>query len=311
MKPKWLKDVKDLLDSPDFKSWWAQLETARRDLRVTQEQEDEVLTQNNLLNFRAEMGQRAASDLLFKAGEYEDAATHLLADASDLDNRSFRIVAEFEDMRVLVSDLWYKLGSAEENVRELTEEIARLKDRLTKANASERGSLETELRKRDADLKTQNKDLRRISEEYEREAARKSRMWTEVERIWNKSLTINLSVTERRRKGAKIRLMAERLFQQVESNHERAEKLETERESLAEKIADAHRRVTALLEQATEKFECVAGEDFLYWPQREDANRVYCLSLVTDAEAYRVPVMPLKVYGAQRQSGVDSLDEID
>ncbi len=299
MKPKWQHEVLELAASPELREWWEELQRTRAEEDSAREQHDELLTQINLLEFRSDLAQRNASDMLFQAGEYEDAAAKALAEMSAMDNRSFRIVGDFEDLRLRVSNLWYELGSKEETVRELQEEIEAL--------SAKGGSSSSEAKKKEAELKAARRDLEVASAAYDKEASRKTKLWAEVEGIWNKSLRINLAVAERRRKAAKVRGMAERLFAQVESNKDRTNKLRAESQRVLEQKNNLTKRLHSMLDAAGERFDCIAGEDFLYWPQREDPRRVYCLALVTDADAYPSPVSPLQVYQSERTSGVDTL----
>ena len=49
----------------------------------------ELLAQVNLMEFRAEFTQKNAIDSLYLAGEYEDTAAQLLAEASEIENKSY------------------------------------------------------------------------------------------------------------------------------------------------------------------------------------------------------------------------------
>src|SRR5688572_23479361 len=115
MKPKRLSEVRALISQADFQEWWAQLVKSREEARAAQERYDELLSQNTLMEFKAELTQKNAIDTLYRAGECEDTAANMLFEATGLENRSYRVIADFEEQRYKVSELWYRLGAAEKD----------------------------------------------------------------------------------------------------------------------------------------------------------------------------------------------------
>jgi hypothetical protein len=291
VKPKRLSELRALLTSPEFQGWWDSLVAARADARAATERYDELLSQTTLTEFRAELAQKNAIDTLYRAGECEDAAANMLFEATDLENRSFRVIAEFEEQRFKVSELWYRLGAAEKAIEEKQAEADRTKSK-----------------KSEGDLKLAEKGHRTTTEEYEKETARKGRLWDEVERIWAKSAEVSLLVAEQRGRGKKIRREAERLFQLAEERKAKSRELRAESDAAAGAEEAAKSRIGTLLDQARDKFGCAAGTDFLYFRQRDNQKLAFCVPLIEDHENYNVEVKPLSIYSVDRQRGVSFLE---
>lgn len=290
MKAKRLSEVRALVAHPEFQDWWHQLQAARAEHRAALERYDELLSQTTLTEFRAELTQKNAIDTLYRAGESEDAAAKMLFEATGLENRSFQAIAEFEEQRYRVSELWYRLGAAEKDLEEKQEQYEKAK--------AKRG---------DGDLKLAEKAHRAAKDLYERESALKNRLWDQVEGIWDKSAEVGLLVTEHRAQGKKVRRQAESLFALAEQRKLKGKQLRAEAEAAAAAVDGASGQIDALLGQAKDRFGCSAGVEFLYFRQR-DQKLAYCVALVEDSENYNIEVRPLSIYSVDRQRGVAFLE---
>jgi hypothetical protein len=285
VKQRRLADVRALLGSPEFNEWWGQLTSARAAMREASARYEELLAQTTLMEFRAELTQKNAIDTLYRAGEHEDTAANMLFEATDLENKSFKGVGEFEEQRFRASEAWYRLGAAEKKRDEAKDK------KLAEAEQKAAGrAAETAL------------------EEYERENNRKLRLWDEVERLWARSAEVSLLVAEERALGKKVRREAEGLFALAEERKKRAKELKAETDGCATSVEQARAQVSALLSQAREKFGCATGTDFLYFRQKDDQRLAYCIALVEDKDGYNVEVKALGVYQVDRQRGVAFLE---
>jgi hypothetical protein len=291
MKPKRLAEIRALLSEPDFQGWWDALQRARVELSAREKAYDELLSQTTLMEFRAELTQKNAIDTLYRAGACEDAAANMVFEATELENRSFRAVADFEEQRYRASEVWYRLGAAEKLLDERKETHAQQKSK-----------------KSETELNTAEKDLRVASAEYEREMGRKNHLWEEVERIWARSAEVSLLVAEQKLRGKRIRKQAEGLFALAEERKMRARELRAEAEGASAAREAAEVRIRTLLQEARERFGCAAGEEFLYFRQKDNQKLAFCIPLVEDGETYNVDVKPLAVYAVDRQRGVAFLE---
>ncbi len=310
MKVKSLTEVRELVASADFQAWWEDVSRSRIAEVEAGDRFDELLTQSTLLDFRAELAQKNAIDTLYRAGACEDAAAKLLAEATDVENRSFEVVAAYEEHRFRVSEIWYRLGAAEKALDEIRDRVGAERAALEHGGAdrARRKESETSLAAAEADLRKTEREHRQIHDDYERETQRKLRLWDEVERMWASSAEMNLLVSEKRAEGRKIRKRAERLFKEAEERKERSKALRAEADQKSTQRANHAERLAQLLRDARERFGCAVGEEFLYWRQREDQAGAYCLSLIQDLDDYNIELKPLGIYRAGKQRGVEFLE---
>ncbi|MFL5319059.1 MAG: hypothetical protein ACJ790_05335, partial [Myxococcaceae bacterium] len=230
-------------------------------------------------------------DTLYRAGECEDAAAGMLADAADVENRSFGAVSDYEEQRFHASETWYRLGAAERSVEERRELLAKSPGRKSE-----------EL------LQSAERTLREAKDEYEREESKKNRLWDDVEKLWERSAEVSLLVAEQKARGRKIRKEAESLFQLAEERKNRGKALRVEAEAASVAREIAAERIKDLLTKAKEKFGCAAGADFLYFRQKENPKLAFCVPLVEDRDSYNVEVKPLSVYSVEQKRGIAFLE---
>jgi hypothetical protein len=285
MKQKRLAEVHALVEEESFSAWYGQLEAARQALAAAETHYEEALAQTTLMEFRAELAQKNAIDTLYRGGEHEDTAATMLAETTDLENKSFKGVSDFEEQRYRASEAWYRQGAAEKNLEEARE-----------------------LKRSPAELAEFERLSKQAAEEYERENGRKARLWDEVERLWSQSAEVGLLVAEQRSLSGRVRKQAEALFGVAEDRKRRAKELKDESEAHAAALDAARARMSALKEQARERFGCAVGQDFLYFRHRDDQRAAWAVSLVQDGESFNIEVRPRAIYLVDRQKGVGFLE---
>jgi len=291
MKPKRLSEVLDLIAQPEFQQWWAEVQKGRAASQEAQQRYDQLLSEATLMEFRAELSQKNAIDTLYRAGECEDAAASMLFEATELENRSYRAISDFEEQRYKVSELWYRLGASEKMLDEKRDLHAR-----------------TKTKKAETELRAAERAHRSISDEFEKETGRKNRLWEEVERIWAKSAEVNLLVAEQRVRGKKIRREAETLFALAEERKRKSVELRAQADAASSACEVAQTSVQGVLGRAREMFGCAIGSEFLYFQQKDNQKMAFCIPLVEDHDNYNVEVGPLSVYLVDRQRGVSFLE---
>jgi len=282
VKAKWIDEVAELLRSDVFAAWYEGIESVRHTHRNSIARHEETLTQVNLLEFRAELANRRAIETLERANTLEDLSAELANEAAELENASFEVVSQFEMQRDRCTKLWEQLGGLDVKIEEATPDQ---KKRFERQRAS-------------------------INEEYEREDQRKQRLWSEVERLWLRSIDCNLALRERQLKATLVRAEAEHLFQVHSSELDQATDLRAKAEQCAMERDAAEHALNAAREDARLKFECLLTEDFLYWLSREDNKVVYAVSLIADNEHYGIAVEPGMFFRCDPVRGIDSLERI-
>lgn len=311
MKALWLREVQAVLERDDFNAWWRSLVDLEAKRTAVRERNEELLAQVTLVEFRAEFTQKNAIDALYRAGEYEDTAAQLLAEASEIENKSYEAVANFESQRIAVSDLFSRMGAVEHNYLTSKSEVARIRQDIQQASASEqKEEFKRQLKKKEADQERHERELREAQATYERGNSRKMSLWEEVEQMWSRSLDINLGVSERRVKAKRARQEAENLFREAEKNKKQAEALRSEAEEAARKNEELLQAINDLRISARKLFRCLVGEEFLYWPRRENINEVYCIPLQDHPEGFNIELQALGVYVINRQRGVEFIQPL-
>jgi hypothetical protein len=278
VKAKQLAEVRETVNAERFRSWFDALGKARMAAREASLRHEELLTQVNLLEFRAELAQKNAMDTLYRAASYEDTAAGMQAEANDLENKSLDLVGEFETQRQLCTELWSSMTVMEREAGE---------------------------KKGYSDAR-----LKRLKDEYEQQTARKNQMWEAVEAMWATSLEKNLAMVETRVKGTRVRQDSEALFAAAEQSTRNAQALKAESEKSAREKEHAEDGLRRMLAGASAQFDAIVHEDFLYWPQRENQRMVYVVPLFADSTHYNIELKSCVVYQVDRNRGVEFLEPV-
>jgi hypothetical protein len=289
-----LSELRDLLQSPAFAAWWADLARAAATLRDAAARREELVDQAGLMDLRAELAAHNAAAALARAGAAGDRANAMSAHSQSLENKALELVAAYEEQRFRVSDLWYRLGGAER----ILEERREMPGGKQKSRASQARSLLQQAERTHGSLK----------DEYESESRRKDQLWAEVEATWGRSFEISLLVAEGRAASARVHAEAERPFKEAEQRRDRAKRMREDAERAAAESLEAERRQAEMIDRARQSFGCVAGRTFLYWRQRDDARSAFAVPLSDDAEGHNIELRALGVYAVDRQRGVAFLE---
>jgi len=299
MKPIRLGDLRELLQSSTFSTWWTEHGRAVEAFREARARHEDLASQSETMLFRSELAQRAAVEAFSRAGEVEEEGSRLAAEGQRLENRALELVGHYEEQRFRTSDLWVRLGGAERALEERREAVPRVKARKDGARARAQAEAAA------AEAERHCKDLR---DHYQREDARRARLWEEVEASWGSSFEQSLLAAERSAEARRVRRAAERLFQEAEERRVRAKRLAAEAEAALQARAGAERRRAALLAEAQERFGCARGEAFLYWRHPDDKRAAFAVALADDPDDANIEVKALGIYSVARQRGVAFLE---
>lgn len=295
-----LKELRELLQGPPFAAWWAAYGAAVEAERAAASGHELVSGRQRLSDLEAEAAQRVAIDTFSEAGEAEEAAARVTGEAQAHEVQALEQVGRFEEQRFRTSDLWYRLGGAERTLELRREALAR---------AGGAGQDAERLRQQaEAAVRLAERQLRSLQDEYAAEDRKRTRLWDEVEAAWERSFERSLLAAEHGTRSRRIIRQAERLFHDAEEKRGAARQLRDEAEQAARALAEAVRRRAGLLEEARERFGCVAGESFLYWRHPDDQRAAWAVALSEDASGWNLPVRPLEVYTVNRARGAAFLE---
>lgn len=281
--PKTVGEVARILESRSFKEWLRELEQRRKEVRLATERYTELLTQVNLLEFRAELVHRRAVDTLDRANQLEDESVQLANEAAQIENDSFEAVSQYETQRDTTTKVWQRLGALDVDVEEASEEAA--KKRL--------------LKQRD-----------RLNLDYLREDTRKQKLWSTVERLWVRNISKGLELREKKRKAQIVRQEAEAAFAQHRLEADQALVLRERSQAAAAEMGEREQNLLVTEDLAPERFDCLLHHEFLYWPALEDNKWVYAVPVIHDDKHYGLPLSPGALYRCRHDRGVDGLEQV-
>lgn len=311
MKALWLREVEAILLREDLIEWWQSLVELEQEAKQVRDRHEELLAQTTLTEFRAELTQKNAIDTLYQAGELEDSAALLLAESAEIENKAYEAVANFESQRIAVSDLYSQMGAVEHNFLSIQSEVNELKGLLEQAgDAEQRKELTRQMRRKQEILADWDRRLRDASATYERGNSRKMKLWEEVEQMWARSLDINLGVSERRARSRRARKTAEHLFKEAEQHKQASASLGQEAEQANRKASELARAIEQQRSAAKRMFGCIVGEEFLYWPRRENNKEVYCMPISNHSSGYNIELQARNLYLIGRQRGVEFIEPL-
>src|SRR5262245_39835439 len=222
MRPVRLAELRSLISQPEFQDWWGQLRTTLEALSKAQARWQQSLKDTAISEFNAELAQKNAIDTLYQAGESEDLAAAMSSEAADAENGAFQLVSQYEDLRIHVSEAWYRLGAMEKAADERQEALR---------NAGSTG------KKAEEAMRSAIRALDMAREEYERMDARKRELWDHVENAWGKQAEAALKMSEARMRGKKVRAAAELRFQEAEALKAGKERARAESEKATNEVA--------------------------------------------------------------------------
>jgi hypothetical protein len=293
MKSVRLEDLRELLGSPEFGTWWAGWQRASAALGEARARYDDLRAQAELITLRSEIAQRRAVDTFSRSGEVEDEGSRATAEAHEEENRALALVGEFEKQRSRTSELWARLGGADEA-------LYSARERRASGRGGSRGNPEAAAREAE-------KARRVVEEEYEAADRKRGGLWKEVEAAWARSFERSLLGAEHALAAGRIRREAERHFKEAEERRARARQLGAEADVAEREVRAAEAAQDTLRLGARERFGCAAGRSFLYWQHPADKRSAFALALFSDPEA-STSISALGVYVVGRQRGVAYLE---
>ncbi len=308
MKPLRLAELVDLLQGVDFAAWWSEYQRAMHALGEAEAHAQDLEAQVGLTEGRAELVQAGAIETLAAVGALEDEGARLAAEAQSIENDSLDAVAAYEEQRQRASQVWLRLGGAERETDDHRLRVAGARSRTQAQRARKAHDAKVELADAEGLLSLAGKKELGLDQEYRREDQTKAELWSEVERLWARSLELSLLVAERASEAKRRHRGAERLFREAEERKARARQLRGERDAALKARDEAARAVKAALDRARQRFQCIAGERFLYFARASDGKSAFAVPLQDDAESYGAPVKALAVYAVDRQHGVARLE---
>ncbi len=303
MKRKSFDEVQKLIREDTFLGWFHDLKQTRLELQQADRDYLEFLSKENLESFLAELVQKDAIDTLYRAGDYEDEASALIAEAGMLENASLEAVAGFETLRMETSEKWISLEAIEHFFEEKKDELNQLLAYEKKGN-----NVSGDIKKLKAEFKKLEEIVTLKREEYRISAAKRDATWKEVENRWNQSFVKDLTIRERFVYSKKERKRSELLFQKAEQHKKHALEYKVKINQSNQKKLLLEEKNNELLRMVESHFHAVALKDFLFWQQKENDKYIFVVPLITDFEYFNMEIEELKIYQADRKKGIELIE---
>ncbi|MEK7704190.1 MAG: hypothetical protein AAB426_04470 [Myxococcota bacterium] len=317
MKVRRLREVRELLRSPQLEEWFGRYVTLRQAMVDARERRDDLLAQSSMVGFRAERTQQAADESVFESGELENAAEQARAEISRIENESFEALSTFEVQRQKASDAWQVVSGLEsqiEQARQRAMDLQTSADAARKAatpeGAAEAARIGTRLAEITSQIDARARELEAAQQRQHAEESRRDALWEQVEAIWSTLFTANMARAEYEYRVRHQRHETERLFARSTAERQRAGELVNEASATDTRIEQLEGDLARTLDEGREAFGCALVRDFLYWPRQDDVRQAYAVPLVDEREHLNIQVSALRIYQIERTKGLDFLEPV-
>ena len=294
MQSKGVSDVRKLINSGDFASWFRYYsELSENSQRLTSRVED-LISKIEILGFRSEATHRKADEILFLSGELEDKSQLAQAEYAEIENSSFEQLSTFESQRRVVNDC----AIFQDQVEDALEKARLITSGLTPTHANAHS------------VQAAVEDFRIAQAEYERELERRDELWAGVEKTWSRAFLAAMARPEHLYQSRKIRSKAENCYSQAEAQRARVEDLEAELQSSRKEFRIYAEKLANHREMARATFNCVLIQDFLFWPNANNPELSICVPLVEERNHLNLQVEPLVLYQVSQEKGLEFIEPI-
>ena len=313
MKAKRLREVRELLDSDAFKSWFQIYQSQRCELREQRERRGDLLGQVRMFAFRVEYLQQAGDDTVMESGACEDRSAQAAAELAHIENESFESLSSFETQRQKTTDLWSDLSGTESFLEENRQRASDIRMKLEAGHpgaAQDRERLAAELKSLDEQVRSGGEAVAAARERLAQEEKRRDTLWREVETSWLESFRALMAKSEYAYRSRQVRSEAERLFERVQKERLKIKELEDEARITEKRLSDLEREHQELLARGRSSFDCVLVGEFLYWPSEGDFKSAFCVPLIDERDHLNIQVSALQVYHIERGKGLDLIEPV-
>ncbi len=279
--------IEVLLETEQFKSWFAELSGLQHRLELVEAAIEKASEKSAEASFRSTYWQETAEEALLRSADLRNTCQNLRSEIARLENEAFRHLAAFEAARDSVTGLWEKITAIEHRCDDHPAEASRVRARA---------------RYRD--------ELKKLRAEYAKENERKEALWHAEEAVWVKVAERTLMVPELEVRAKRLELRYTSLMHRVEELQEGEKELAVELADEREELGEVHKQIAKLRVAARSSFSCLCHEDFLYWPSGDDTRLALVVSLVANRSDYNIEVKSGQIYQCDIDKGVRYLEPV-
>jgi hypothetical protein len=315
IRPKWLREVREILRDGSFQAWFARYRELRLAIEASTERHDHLVEAAGIAGYRSEITQRTGDDTLYRVGALEDLVAHASSDQARTDNDSFDQLHAFEEQRNRARAVWEETLRIEGPIEDKRREASDLRAELVAARKGGRQTrdtvtLEARLRMLEAEITTLARELEPIRIELQRAEAIRDELWRQEETSWSTGLRASLARAEYGFQVRRLQRKAEASFARALEERRKVETLGAEARVELERRKALERQLEEHRSRGEAALECALIEEFIYWPQQEDLQKVYCVPLVDQPDFLSIPLTFLCIYELDKELGLDAVSPV-
>ena len=315
MRAKHLREVRALLQTPDFLQWHQEYTRIQGLAHEAELDYQSGLERQAEAGLKAEYYSRLGDEALFAAGEAEVASGEASAQAANIENDTFEALSVFELQRGKATEAFESLQRAEKDLEDLRSEGADIRARIEALRESDEEDAATQLEHLDAawlDLDTRldslGREVARAREESASQEREREAMWRSVQDGWVTVTRAQLERSVHAFRSRRLKGKAERWFA-------RAHRARSQWEEVAgngrEEVDGLLNELVQHLGEAESRFGCAALDTFLFWPRASDIRTAVCIPLVDiEGDALNMELRVLEPYLVNRERGVDFVEPV-
>lgn len=279
--------IEVLLETEQFKSWFAELSGLNHRLELLETNIERATEACAEASFRCDYWQEMAEEALLRSADLGNTCHNLRSEIASLENTAFQKLAEFEQVRDTVTDLWVKITAIEHRCDDHPDEATRVRTRARYRN-----------------------ELKKLRASYAASNEQKEALWHAEEALWMKVAEHTLMVPEIEVRAGRLEERYGHLMHRVEGLRRREESAKSELEDEREELAEAQKQLAQLRAAARSSFSCVCHENFLYWPVGDDSNLALVVALTSNPADYNIEVKSGHIYQCETDKGVRYLEPV-
>lgn len=317
MQAKWEREVRELLRSEVFRAWLRRYHIVREELKNARLKRNSLDLEAQTLALQADATQRLGDERLFAAGEAEDAAARAQAAHADIENSSFEKLSRFELERSRATGSWQEADRLEKLLDDDRQKIEELRDRADKARRAqsaegnnEADRIESRMRELQEGLARKDKEVAQAREKMNALTHDKERLWEDVQVLWGKAFRAQMERSEWSFQSRRARAEAESLFGQQAAERHQIDQAKKERAAITQRIRELEEQYADAKKNASEEFHCALLDEFMFWPQQENVQGAWVVSLFSVTHHLNIQVHELQLCQCDRQKGLDLIEPV-
>ena len=310
MKAQKLPELYDLVNTGHFKDWYTKLEDLQQRESELRAQCETLELEVATLGFRAEYFQGSGDSSLFRAGDMENRAHEYLAEHESLDNDAFEILSQFQEANTRVHGQWVIFDKVDKDLEDIRSMASERRRELQAKGVNGAVADDTRLQELERDIKALGQNASEAKTALDREEIGRDTLWGSIEQSWEQAFRANMARSEHLYQSRKCHSKAEKFFALAEEERVNLTSLGDRLETLFQTLKDIGAQQDALMAAGAENFNCTVVDEFLFWPNEEDVQSVFCVPVLSDNSHFNIQIKSRSVYQLDKDKGLDFMEPV-